>query len=345
MKKILIALLLIATACAPIPYMASATLQPTTCKVYSIKSWYEIGITLDGSFSQLPASDGGVTSGLLLKTPEINFIKSLNGPGTGSWSWGWAADKPKGLYYQSIDGVSIDQAVYWNWVAAPSPDQRITNYNGVRNVMCVSKIVRMYGEDYAFVVGAPKGIDYSKYQQDWLVQPVYGDWEWQTKSGTWAGMPHIYNAYMFDPASGFAMKTASDKQFRFPAAWLYKYISTDSIPWLVAPTSTPFIDITVTASATPTATFTPTLTPTATIAPPSVTPSAGTVVYITANPYLSVRPDASMSNVPKGNFYIGTKLTLTEIMHIGADVWGREGNGYWIALLLNGKYYTTWRLN
>jgi hypothetical protein len=283
MRKILFVLVFLAlllSACAPnIPWLAlptvtaTTTALPTTCQVWQIKSWYEMGWALDGSFSQIPASDGGINTKLLMSLNEINFTKSLNpgwDVGTGIGSWPWAADAPKGKYYQSVTGVSINTQVWWNWVAQPSPDQRI--YPGVRNVMCVSKIV----SGYAYVVAAPKGLDYSKYQLDWLVQPVYGNWESQNSAGEWTGMPHIWTAYMFDPASGFTISASSDKAFRFPSAWLYKYIRTDVIPWRVPQTSTATISSPTntpnpaTPTFTPSATFTPSLTPSVTL-PPTAT--------------------------------------------------------------------------
>lgn len=274
MKKLFLLIALLLYACAPIPFTlasttatATTTPLPTICQVWQIKSWYEMGWALDGSFSQIPASDGGVNTKLLMGLTEINFTKSLNpgwDVGTGIGSWPWAADAPKGKYYQSITGVSINSQVWWNWVGAPSPDQRV--YPDVRNVMCVSRIA----SGWAYVVGAPKGLDYAKYPLDWLVQPVYGNWEAQNSSGQWVGMPHIWTAYMFDPTSGFQISASSDKAFRFPSSWLYKLVRTDVIPWRVSQTTTgtpTMPTFTTTPTFTQSVTFTPVFAPTITFTP------------------------------------------------------------------------------
>ena len=66
MKRIILLFALLLSACSPLAQQAAlptATAFPTTCRVYSMKSWIEMYGTnsYDSSFAQAIASDGGTT--------------------------------------------------------------------------------------------------------------------------------------------------------------------------------------------------------------------------------------------------------------------------------------------
>lgn len=207
----------------------SKVLTPPTgkiCTIYSIKSWNEMNIPLDGSFSQIVTFDapvngtGGVTNQMVLEKTEIDFIKSLNTGGSifaypqlysGRHGTTW------GNYYRVLDdGTSPDLRVWWNWVAAPSSDIK---YGRPRNKMCVSNVVN----GMAQIVTVPKSPSYEQYRGiDWLVWKVWGNWN---------GMPQLWNMLALDPASGFET-TKSLKGFWIPIEWLYAEVGTVTISWL-----------------------------------------------------------------------------------------------------------------
>jgi len=236
------------------------TAKPTSCVIYDIKTWSEMGVAPDGSFSQIPAFDApingtaGVTNRMILGKAEIDFIKSLNDGSVKDWKW--AAGLPRGNYFGSMDdGTSIDKRVWWNWVGAPSgrPDDR--------NTMCISAI--MNGR--AKVVAAPKSTSYEQYRHiTWLVQRIWGNYREGTEKNYYNSGPVLYKTLLFDPDSGF-VTTKSNKGFWIDAAWLHAKIGTVQIPWMV---SFPWV---VAATATPTATIAPTIMPT--VIPPTLTPT------------------------------------------------------------------------
>lgn len=264
----------------------------TKCTVYEVLSWRESGYgPLDGSFSQYPASDGGVNARLKLGSAEIDFLKSIN---TGSLKdWGWAAGEPEGDYYQTIDSVT-----WWNWVAPASPDPQLRP--GDRNYIGVSEFIG----DMAQIVACPKGIDYSVCNGvDFLSWKVYGNY---------GSMPLLWNTIPFSPSGGFET-TKSNRRFELNRKYLGQKIREADIPW--------------------------------TVAPPIVPPVTDALYYVTvgAGRSLSLRPQANVNNTPVGQLYNLTGFTLQKTIEIGADVWGLDGNGNYLALLLSGRYYTTWR--
>ena len=194
------------------------------CTIYSMKTWAEVGQPLDGSFSQIVANDapirgsGGVNQRMKIGVAEINFIKSLNGVGSGSAkTWDWAAswgDTTWGGYFGRLeDGTSTDVAVWWNWVGAPS------GHTNDRNIMCISTIVG----NMAQVVAAPKSADYEQFRDvDWLVQRIWGNY---------GSMPQLYKTLLFDPAWGFET-TKSNRGFWIDVKWLFQEIGQVEVPWV-----------------------------------------------------------------------------------------------------------------
>lgn len=312
--------------------LPTATARPTTCTLYQLKNWTEYNKPKNGSFSDVMLWDypnrftgtTGVTVRLTLDQKAIAWIVQLNLNSFRHYD-GWA-HAPKGQIYIEIpdgQGGYLDPhiKVQWNRIASASGENDPT-----RNRVCVSSIVNGYGS----IVGIPYQVsgDYSQFTQDWLVQKVYGEY---------GGVPLLFKMPLFDSTTGYHPLTKGNDGMWIPIDWFYQSDGVISIPWMI--TNTP----TITQTLAPTLAVTVTATPTTSTPTPTVAPSSGTVVWISASPYLSVRPESSMSNVPVGFFYIGTRLQLSEIRQVGSDWWGREGNGYWIALVLNGRYYTTWR--
>ena len=185
-----------------------------------MKTWVEMGVPWDGSFSQIIAFDapingtGGVTNRLTIKKPEIDFIKSLN---VGSVkNWNWAADAPSGLLYQSKDGFSIDECVDWNWVGSPSPSG--SEHLNDRNVMCFSAMQN----GMAQVVAIPKSVNYGQYKDfPWLIQQVYGNYSW---------MPALWRMPLFDPST--FPHTKGNGEFWLPQEWLFERVGEVAVPWL-----------------------------------------------------------------------------------------------------------------
>jgi len=188
-------------------------------------------MTLDGSFSQIIASDtslqgiGGVTQRMLFDKPLIDFIKSLNGPGSGStktyeWATLWGPTTWGGYYGRLEDGTPVDQKVWWNWVGTPSADQSKPGHGNDRNVMCIDA----YKNGMAEVVAAPKSTSYEKYRNiPWLVQKVWGNY---------GNMPQLWITLLVDPSSGF-VTTRSNQGFWIDANWLYKKVGVAQIQWRV----------------------------------------------------------------------------------------------------------------
>lgn len=334
MKKIILLLvtsMLMLTSCvtpaARQEALPTATARPTTCTLYQLKTWTEYNKPKNGSFSDVMLWDypnrftgtTGTTVRLTLDQKAIAWIIQLNLNSFRHYD-GWAHAPNGQIYFEIPDGqggyLDAHIKVQWNRIASASGEN-----DPIRNRLCISSIVNGYGS----IVGIPYQVsgNYSQFTQDWLVQKVYGEY---------GAVPLLFRMPLFDSTTGYPLTKGNDGMW-IPIDWFYRSDGVISIPWMITntPTLAPTLEATVTATpATPTPT-------------PTIAPSSGTVVWISASPYLSVRPESSMSNVPVGFFYIGTRLQLYEIKQVGSDWWGREGNGYWIALLLNGKYYTTWR--
>lgn len=190
------------------------------CEIWSMKSWVEMGVVWDGSFSQIIAFDaavngtGGVTNRITIKKPEIDFIKSLNVDS--SKSWGWAADAPRRLLYQSKDGYSIDECVDWNWIGTPSPSG--AEHPNDRNVTCFSE----YDHGMARVVAIPKSTDYEQFRDvPWLIQEVYGNYGW---------MPPLWKMPLFEPST--FPHTKGNGGFWIPTDWLLDKVGTVKVSWL-----------------------------------------------------------------------------------------------------------------
>ena len=186
------------------------------CEIWSMKTWAEVGEVLDGSFSQIVAFDApvngtaGVNNRIIIKKNEIDFIKSLNVNSQKNWKW--AADAPRGLYFQSLDGFSIDDSVAWNWVGAPS------GHVEQRNVMCFSA----FQNGLCSVVAAPKSGDYGQFRDTpWLIQNIYGNY---------GAMPLLYKSILFDPST-FPHDGKSQNGFWIEKKWLHEKKGTVQVPW------------------------------------------------------------------------------------------------------------------
>ena len=192
--------------------------------VYEVLSWRESGYgPLDGSFSQYPASDGGVTARLRLARAEIDFIKGINSGSEKSWKW--AADAPGGRYYQSVPGYSIDEGVDWNWVSPASCDPQLRP--GERNYVAISGFIGSMGQ----IIGAPRGIDYSVC----LSRPEF---LW-TIYGNYGAMPPLWKMIPLSPSGGF-QTTKSNRLFQIPIKYLGQKIRTVAdLPWPVTPPIVP----------------------------------------------------------------------------------------------------------
>lgn len=196
-----------------------ATFPPgKTCPLYSMKTWAEKGWAWDGSFSQIPAFDAavngtaGVTNRLRITKTEIDFIKSLNLDSPKTWKW--AADAPHGLYFQSVEGCSIDACVDWNWVGAPS------GHIEQREIMCFSN----FQNGMAQVVAAPRSFNYEWARGiPWLIKNIYGNY---------GAVPLLYKSILLDPSSGFPT-TKGNKEFWLDASWLFEKVGEVQVPWLV----------------------------------------------------------------------------------------------------------------
>jgi len=337
LKKIIIfsVILFIVSSCTPaqkqmaIPtssYVVKS--QPFTCTEYSVTAW--IKSEWDGSFSQhitYPApniNSGGGTSAnyVRLTQKEIDATLTLNINSVKDWKW--AADAHNGLVFQSIDGIDIHTSVDWNRIA---PASGLPEFGDKINYVCVSQVVNGFAE----LVGMPKGTDYQKYfNVRWVIQHIYGNY---------GGFPHLYDIVTWDACSGFVI-SKGECGIWVPVSILAQKIGTVNVPWNISATITPTSTFEVpTFTPTPTFTSTPSITLT-----PVITPTPDVVVYIIASPWLSMRPDPSMSNVPTGNYFVGSKVYLTEIRtDRDGNVWGHTRDSYWLALLLRGRYYTTWR--
>lgn len=252
MKKITLLVTLLLLACSPVVRSAIATALPTTCKVYSTKSWIEEYGTnqYDSSFSQTTGSDSGTTVWERINGPLLAKILSVNGTGSGNIftyqkMWEGKNGKDTGNYFR-VDGLSDPNvSILWNWVGPPSPDQAYKP--GERNYVCVSQIAG----GYAYIVTAPRSANY-----DW-VDGI--DWLHWTVYGNWPGTPQLFTMIPADPASFDIAIGASNRYFIIPASWLLKYIRTDPIPWRQISTATPTPTPTSTAVTPPviTATRTP----------------------------------------------------------------------------------------
>lgn len=196
------------------------------CALYSMKTWEEFGRPYDGSFRQAEVWDAavggtaGVTNRLRLGRREIDFLKSMN-TAPGLRDWNWAANAPTGLYYQSIDGISIDDEVNWNWVAAPSGRP----YD--RNVMCFSAFQNGRGQ----VVAVPKGADYKRCAEiPGMMQRVWGNYRNGTPENNWNCGPLLWNAMMFNPAT--FPHTKGNGGFWLDQSWLYEKVGEVQVPWI-----------------------------------------------------------------------------------------------------------------
>ena len=264
MKKLIILLTLLLSACAPIAQQvaiptAQATPtpipQPKSCTVWSMQWWKNIGNPWDGSFSQFvacpnadPNSGCGVSANFVtLNTKWIEATKRLNVGSAKPYSWAAANDHPplSGLVFQ-YNGIDVNTSVNWNRIAPASKDSNNLNF------VCVSQIQNGYAE----IVGLPSSVNPDLYSDVvWAVQNVFGNY---------GSQPLLYKIYTLDGCSGFPISkggcgTWVSKEF------LYKMVGTALVPWnntIATDTPTPTPDIT------PTPTQDPTPTPTPTPAPP-----------------------------------------------------------------------------
>jgi|GEM_PF-2582357 len=285
------------------------TITPTTGTLYTLKTWKEMGKAWNGSFSDIILYDsahnstGGITVLLELGKTEIDYVKKVNVNAGSFRTYNGWAHAPGGQIY--LDKPDGNGGYLDANVVVRW--NRIASSSGendpLRNRICVSSIINGSGS----IVGIPKSADYSQFEQyDWLNLKVYG---------MYGAVPLLFRMPLFDSTTGFPLSKGNNGMW-IPVGWLHENLGAIQIPW-----------------ANP-------------VPPPPPPPSNGVVVRVAelgAGKWLSIRPDASVNNVPVGFFYPGTPLTIVEIKQVGADYWGKDRNGYYIALLLRGVY-TTWRL-
>ncbi len=324
MKRLALIVLFIISSAACVParnvepiILATPTAKPTTCTIYEMKSRDEMGVPDNGSFAIANVYPGGQTSWVMLGKTEIDYIKSLNVNSMKSWT---CAAQSVGTVYLSRDGYSTDERVVWPRVIATSED------TSNRNQVCVSGYGVLSGKTYAYIVAIPQSADYEQYRNiAWLNQRLYA---------SYGGHPLLWIMPLFDPDSGFQVDKGPT-MLAIDPNWLYRKIGETQIPWM----SEPVVTITPT--------FTPIPSPTVTVTPipATSTPTVTNVIVSNrgAGKYLSIRPSDGVNNVAVGYFYPGTTIPLVRIIQNGANYWGEDGNGYYIALFLNGVYYTDWR--
>ena len=287
MKKLILLLALLVSACSPIAQQVAlptttATLRPTTCEIGTIKTRDEMGPEFppDGSFAQFPNYPSAnrfdlpdINRVMTLGKTEIDLLISKNKNASGAWiakNWDWASGMTTGTYYYTIPGVSNLSSVNFNWVV-PASGRPFD-----RNQVCID----VYANGFAHIVGAPHMTDYSAVKDiAWLNYKIYANYRVGTAANGYNSGEFLWNGFLLAPETFPTSKGNNGFWMRQDEIYSRTGIMVQ-IPWLAAPTSTPQPPTATNFILTNTPDLsTPTFTP-----PPTFTPVFGASVTPTRTP-------------------------------------------------------------
>jgi hypothetical protein len=202
----------------------------TAGDIWELATYIEVGKSAPGDSNfcavtlvQSAGGAGGQSNWLLLKQPELQLLKTVNGINDQKDArWMWLA-APRGSVYLLLDGESEQDATQLRWPRIVIGSKA----DGERNlVKVIGAGMDEEGTLFARIAGIPQSADYSQYTLEktpWFFHNIYCIYQKPNLRIGYTPQGAIYMP-IFDPASGFKV-SLGPKELWIDALWLKRKIN------------------------------------------------------------------------------------------------------------------------